>query len=72
MAADLFGVAEDSLMPDSSPETVEGWDSLQHLNLALAVEERFGFQLSPEEMDRMRTIGRVAEIVERRISGVSS
>src|SRR5438445_6250801 len=36
---------------DSSPETVESWDSVQHLNLILAVEEEYGFQFSPEEMD---------------------
>ena len=67
IAADLFGVAEDSIGPDSSPESVENWDSIQHLNLVLALEERFGFQLSPEEMDEMRTVGQIAAVVERRL-----
>jgi len=68
IAADVFGVAEEQIDRDSSPETIEGWDSIQHLNFVLALEERFGFQLSPEEMDAMKTIGRVADIVDRRIA----
>ena len=43
---------------------MEAWDSVQHLNLTLALEESFGFQFSPEEMDRMKTIGQIAAIVE--------
>ena len=72
IAADLFGVAEDAIGAESSPETVEGWDSIQHLNLVLALEERFGFQLSPEDMDEMRTVGQIAHVVERRLQGVAT
>ena len=62
IAADVFNVPEASISPASSPETLEGWDSIQHLNFVLALEERFGLQLSPEEMDHMRTIGDVAQV----------
>lgn len=67
IAADVFGVPEERIDRDSSPESIEGWDSIQHLNFVLALEERFGFQLSPEEMDAMRTIGQIADIVDRRL-----
>ena len=52
---------------DSSPETVESWDSTQHLNFVLALEEKFGFQFSPEEMEQMRNIGETARVVENRM-----
>ena len=48
---------------DSSPETVESWDSVQHLNLILAIEEEYGFQFSPEEMDGAKTVGAIAGLV---------
>lgn len=64
IAADVLQVKGNALSADSSPETVEAWDSVQHLNLTLALEETFGFQFSPEEMDRMKTIGQIAAIVE--------
>ena len=49
--------------PESSPESIEGWDSVQHLNLVLAIEEEYGFQLLPEEMDQAKTVGSLAQLV---------
>jgi acyl carrier protein len=64
LAADILQVKAGSLNADSSPETVDTWDSVRHLNLVLALEESYGFELSPEEMDQMKTIGQIAGIVE--------
>jgi acyl carrier protein len=64
IAADILQVKSSALSADSSPETVDAWDSVQSLNLVLALEESFGFQFSPEEMDRMKNIGQIAGIVE--------
>jgi acyl carrier protein len=67
MASDLFAVSPERITGESSPETLESWDSPQHLNLILALEERFHFQLSPEEIEQMRNIGEIAKLVERRL-----
>jgi acyl carrier protein len=67
IAADLLGVPLDAVTVDSSPDTIEGWDSLQHLNLMLAVEETFGIYLSPEDGERMKSIGAAAELVDERL-----
>jgi acyl carrier protein len=64
IAADVLEVKRSVLTGDSSPETVDTWDSVRHLNLVLALEETFGFELTPEEMDEMKNIGRIAGIVE--------
>ena len=50
-------VLQADVTPESSPETIESWDSVQHLNLVLAIEEEYGFQFSPEEMDQAKTVG---------------
>jgi acyl carrier protein len=67
IAADLFDKDEDLLDADSSPEIVETWDSIQHLNLILAVEARYGIEFGPEEMDRMKTLGEIAGLVRTKI-----
>lgn len=67
IASDLFAAPIETLTADSSPETVEAWDSTQHLTLVLALEERFGFQLSPDEVEQMHTLGEVARVVETRL-----
>ena len=64
IAADILQVKSGALSADSSPASVDSWDSVHHLNLVLALEESFGFEFSPEEMDQMKTIAGIAAIVE--------
>jgi acyl carrier protein len=67
MASDLFGVPAEQISAASSPQTLENWDSIQHLNLVLAVEGKFGVQLSPEEIEQMKNIGETAKLVESKL-----
>jgi acyl carrier protein len=71
IASDIFGVPTDKITADSSPETIENWDSIQYLNLVLAIEEKFAVQLEPEEIEQMKNIGLVAALVEKKVSSVS-
>jgi len=65
VASDIFGIPVARITAESSPETIENWDSMQHLNLVLAIEEKFGVQLDPEDIEQMKTIGAVAALVEK-------
>jgi acyl carrier protein len=67
VASDLFSIPVDRIKAESSPETIDTWDSTQHLNFVLALEEKFGLQLSPEEMEQMRTVGEAAKVVESKM-----
>ena len=59
-------VLQADVTPESSAETNGSWDSVQHLNLVMALEEEYGFQFSPEEMDQARTVGDFAQLVSAR------
>jgi len=72
MASDLFGIPTSKIDGASSPETIEAWDSVQHLSLVLALEEKFGLQLSPEEIEKMKTIGDIAKLVEGKLQAAPS
>jgi acyl carrier protein len=67
IASDIFGVSADKITAASTPETIETWDSIQHLNLVLALEEKFGLQLSPEEIEQMKSMGEVIKVVEGKL-----
>ena len=67
IASDLFGVPGDQITREYSTESIEAWDSTQHLNFVLALEEKFNIQFSPEEMDQMRNIGSTVKLVERKL-----
>jgi acyl carrier protein len=61
--ADVFQLPLEQIAPHSSPETIPAWDSLQHLNLVLALEEEYHVQFTPEEIERMLSVEIAAEIL---------
>lgn len=66
--AEELDVEPAELSDQSSPETVETWDSLAAIRLVAAVESEFGVSLTAREIMRMRTIGIVREVLrEKRI-----
>ena len=65
-ASDVLGVPVASLNAASSPATIEGWDSVQHLNLLLAIEPIFNMQFEPEEIEQMKTLGDVVRVVKQK------
>jgi acyl carrier protein len=67
IASDLFGIPAGQITRESSTESIEAWDSTQHLNLVLALEETFSIQFSPEEMEQMRSIGSTVKLVENKL-----
>jgi acyl carrier protein len=67
VASDLFSIPVNRITAESSPENIEAWDSTQHLNFVLALEEKFGLQLSPEEMEQMNNVGEAATLVESKV-----
>ena len=38
---------------DFSPNNTENWDSLNHLNLIMCFEEKYGMEFEPEEIIEM-------------------
>ena len=43
---------------------VEGWDSLSHINLILAVESLFGIRFSSKELCSLRNVGDLVGVIE--------
>ncbi|HEU5181056.1 MAG TPA: acyl carrier protein [Candidatus Polarisedimenticolia bacterium] len=72
LAADLFQVPRSRVAAASSPDTVDGWDSVQHLNLVMAIEARFSVVFEPDEIAAMSDLGAVARILQRKLEGQGS
>jgi acyl carrier protein len=43
---------------------VPGWDSIQHLNLVMAVEREFGMSLTTRDVRSMQNVGDLMTLVE--------
>ena len=43
----------------------DGWDSLKHMQLIFAVEEKFGVRFTEEEIPQMDSFSRLADYLEQ-------
>lgn len=67
VASDVFNLPLDRITPQSNPQSIENWDSVQHLNLVLALEQELGVQIAPEEIEQMQSIGAIIELMKQKI-----
>jgi acyl carrier protein len=60
---DLFGDDDIVLTPELTADDVDGWDSIKHISLIVAVEDRFGFKMKTSEIDRLSNVGDLIRII---------
>lgn len=65
--ASVFNLDENEIGNDASPETIEVWDSLKHMNLILAIEEEFDIQLEDDEIVDMMSYSLIVNILQDKI-----
>ncbi len=63
--AQIFGRAPEQFGDDTAPATVEGWDSVRHVELVVALEERFGCMFDPDEVPELTSLARIEDILRR-------
>jgi acyl carrier protein len=56
----------DSIAETDSVQTVPSWDSVHHLSLVMAIEERFGVTFDAEEIPELTSVAAISEALERR------
>jgi acyl carrier protein len=69
--ADLLSVSEATITAESSPESLASWDSLQHLNFVLSVEQEFGVEFKPEEIESITSVRCMIETLENKLTNPS-
>jgi acyl carrier protein len=51
-----FEVAEDAIQPEANLKSTLDLDSLDYIDLVVAIEQNFGFKVKPEDFQQMQTI----------------
>ena len=54
-----------SLTPQTKASDVEGWDSLAHVRIVIAVETAFGLRFDTSDIGALRSVGDLVALVER-------
>ena len=65
-----LGLAPDFPIEDATTAAqVPGWDSLHHANLLVAVEREFGIRFRALEVVRLKDVGALQALVDRKAAG---
>lgn len=63
---DIFDDDEIVVTPETNSDSIEDWDSLEHINLVVAIEKAFDLKFSMDEVTGMQNVGEMVEIILQR------
>jgi len=58
----------DKVSDEVTSDTVENWDSLNHLRLVTALESEFGISLTMDEINNMTNYPKIVELVTKHLN----
>ncbi|MDF2766099.1 MAG: acyl carrier protein [Rhodospirillales bacterium] len=56
------------LHPMVTAEDIPEWDSFAHVNIIVATEMTFGIKFMTAELERLRNVGELASLIERKLA----
>ena len=66
IVADQLGIKPEEVVPEADFESDLGADSLDTVELVMAFEEAFNFEIPDEDAERMRKVRDVIEYISKR------
>jgi acyl carrier protein len=66
--AQILQVPKETIGQDSSPETIDRWDSLKHMQLIMALEDEFEIQFPDEAIPELLSV----RLIEEKLSELKS
>jgi acyl carrier protein len=63
----VLNISIDDINNDSAPDNIESWDSLNHMNLIVALEEEFEIIFEEEDIEDMLNFQLISLTVKEKI-----
>ena len=60
---DVFDDEEITLKDNTTADDIEDWDSFEHINLVVAVEDEFAFKIPMGKVVTMKNVGEMVDII---------
>lgn len=60
---DIFDDQDLVIVDSSNSETIEDWDSLNHINLVVAIEKDFGIKFNFNELSGLKDVGAMIDLI---------
>ena len=69
MFRDVFEDDEITVEDSTTAADVDGWDSLEHINLINAIEQEFDIKFNMGQIVSMKNVGEMADIIISKLQG---
>ena len=63
IVAEITEVEVERITLQSAPANLEEWDSLAQVNIVISLEQEFGHQFSPDQIERMVSVEKIVEVL---------
>ena len=60
---DVFDDEDITVNETTTSNDIEDWDSLEHINLIVAIEKKFGMKFTMGEVTTMKDVGEMVDII---------
>lgn len=61
--SDVFGIEPSMISDNTTPDDIPQWDSLNLLNLVLALEDHFNISISADEIGKLYAVSDIVSLV---------
>ncbi len=65
--SDILNFPEDSISEDTASDNTEGWDSANHIQLVIALEEEFSISFDVKEFEAMLSYPDIMDMVQSKL-----
>lgn len=65
---DIFDDEKIVVNENTTASDIEEWDSLEHINLIVAVEQEFGIKFNMGETVSLKNVGEMAELISKKLN----
>ena len=55
------------LTPETTAADIDGWDSMAHIGLIVAIEERMHVKFNSSELESLHNVGQLAGVLEYKL-----
>ncbi|MFH0867065.1 MAG: acyl carrier protein [Bacteroidota bacterium] len=64
----VFDDNDIKISSETTTNDIDGWDSLSHVNLVVAIEKYFGIKFKSSEIMKWKNVGQMQESIKEKLS----
>jgi len=65
---DIFDDNQLNINEESSADNIEEWDSLNHVNIVVAIEKEFKIKFALGELESLKNVGEMVQLISKKLA----